>query len=126
MTVFQIEYLTFAVVAAAMVAFVGFQLAPADPRGTVPPKRAWSWAGGGAAAVLVDLGMLQDLLGLHGGPPDAGRAGAVFIGVLCAGFCALFAYALDRGAERGPRWRTAAATFTTAVGVLDVVMHMVT
>ncbi|MGW3910530.1 hypothetical protein ACWEBX_03245 [Streptomyces sp. NPDC005070] len=126
MTVFQIEYAAFAVVAAAMVAFAGFQLAPADPGGVVPPKRAWSWAGGGLAAAMADLGMLQDLLGLHGGPPDAGRAGAVGIGVLCAVFSAMVAYALDRGAERGPRWRTTAVTFTAAMGVLTVLMHMVT
>lgn len=70
--------------------------------------------------------MLQDLLGLNGGPPSGGRVGAVGIGVLCASFFALVAYTLDRGAERGPRWRTAAITFSTAMGALTVVMHMVT
>ncbi|WP_105973495.1 hypothetical protein [Streptomyces geranii] len=126
MTVFQIEFTAFAVVAAATTAFVGFQLAPADTDGSVPPKRAWSWTGGAAAAVMADLGMLQDLLGLHGGSPDAGRAGAVGIGVLCAVFVALVAYTLDRGAGRGPRWRTTAVAFTAAMGVLTVVTNMVT
>ncbi|MFD9042604.1 hypothetical protein [Streptomyces bottropensis] len=126
MTVFQIEFLAFAAVAAVIVAFLGFQLAPADAGGVVPPRRAWSWAGGAAAAAVVDLGMLQDLLGLHGGPPDAARAGAVGIGVLCAGFVALVAYTLNRGVGRGPRWRTTAIAFSAALGVLTVVTHMVT
>ncbi|MGW3980139.1 hypothetical protein [Streptomyces mirabilis] len=125
MTVLQIEYLAFAVIVAVGMAFVGFQLAPADASGVVPPKRAWSWAGG-AAAVMVNLGLLQDLLELHGGPVDAGRAGAVGIGVLCAVFIALVAHTLWRGAERGPRWRATAVGFTTALAVLAVVVHMVT
>ncbi|MBP0460471.1 hypothetical protein [Streptomyces montanisoli] len=125
MTVLQIEYLAFAVVAAAFAAFAGFQVAPADSGGLVPPKRGWSWAAGAAAAAIADLGILQDLLGLHGGPPHAERVGAVGIGVLCAGFVALVAYTLNRGAGRGPRWRTTAITFSTALGVLTVVTHMV-
>ncbi|MCX4429598.1 hypothetical protein [Streptomyces mirabilis] len=120
------DYLAGAAIVAAFVAWAGFQLAPADAGGVVPSARAWSWAGGAAAAVMVDAGLLQDLVGLHGGPVDAGRAGVVALGVGCCAFVALVAHTLWRGAGRGRRWRAVAVAFTSALGVLAVVVHMVT
>ncbi|MFF2305975.1 hypothetical protein ACFVVP_26135 [Streptomyces sp. NPDC058128] len=124
MTVLQIQLLALSAVLTAMVAFAGYQLAPADPGGIVLPKRAWRWAGASGVAMMADIGMVHELLGLADGTPGAARVGAVGIGVLCAAFAALVAYAVERGTERALRWRATAATFTAAMVVVTVVMKI--
>ncbi|WP_331763645.1 hypothetical protein OH738_40920 (plasmid) [Streptomyces hirsutus] len=125
MTQLEIQLLALATVLTAMFAFAGYQLAPAEPvTGAVPAKRAWRWAGASAAAMVANIGMVHELLGLGEDVPDGGRIGAVCIGVLCAAFVALVAYALECGTERALRWRATGAAFTTAMVVVTVVMKI--
>ncbi|MFB7239363.1 hypothetical protein ACFCXK_31865 [Streptomyces sp. NPDC056269] len=123
MTDTQILFLGFGLVATAIVAVVGSQLAPADANSTVvPPKRRWNWAAGAAFATVVTLGLLFQSLGLDEGPPSGVRIGGVGIGVLCAALAALVAYVLNGDEARGPRWRIAGVVFTAGVTALAVVV----
>ncbi|MZD16793.1 hypothetical protein [Streptomyces bottropensis] len=121
MTDIQVLFLGFGSVAAAFLAVVGSQLAPAEGTGVVTPKSRWNWAGRAALATVVNLGMLFHALELGGGTPSGARIGGVGIGVMCAAFVALLAYILHRDEARGPRCQKTGAAFTAAMLVLTVV-----
>ncbi|MFD8439970.1 hypothetical protein ACFV2I_33385 [Streptomyces microflavus] len=44
MTVMQLQFAAFGLIASAISAVVAAQLAPPDPTGGVPLKRRWNWA----------------------------------------------------------------------------------
>lgn len=126
MTDTQILFVGFGVVAVAIFAVVGSQLAPADPAtGVVLPKGRCNWAAGAAFVTVVDLGVLFQSLDLGHGPPTGGRIGGVGIGVMCAVLAALLAYVVHGDEARGPRWRKTGIVFTAAMAVLAVVVMVV-
>ncbi|MEV6393590.1 hypothetical protein AB0M39_02220 [Streptomyces sp. NPDC051907] len=126
MTDTQILFLGFGLIAAAILAVVGSQLAPADTAtGLVPVKSRWNWAAGAAFATVVNLGLLFQSLDLGQGLPSGARAGWVGIGVMCAVFAALVAYVVHRGEARGPRWRKTGIAFSATMAVIAVVEMVV-
>lgn len=126
MTDTQFLFVGFGLVAAAIFAVVGFELAPADPAtGIVLPKKRWNWAAGAAVETVVNLGALFELLDLKHGAPTGARIAGIGLGALCAVLAALVAYIVHGDEDRSPRWQKTGGSFTAAMVVLVILVKVV-